>query len=272
MAGIPEPIYQTLSDYLFHPFGAAIAPDNTKFDQSFTKLKNSIKLQSYSVLDDCYYLHILIPSESSAGKYYDVVIEFIPPDMMHKMKNEMSEYVIQFFSNSPSFVYKYAALYKLHGYMIDALQEKLDPNYADVLPKDADGKLSYDKSLYLACKFIHENRLTYLSKSGLRLTHKENFRNMVDSILDNDESLSQTAYDIEQKAKEEGKVDKKKIDKFVKKTLGIKDLPNSNKIPKVIKGKSNVKENGVIVQHPRTKKQPIAKKAKITAKKSTVKK
>ena len=219
---VDDPVYQTLSEFLFHPFGVSINSESEKYNSKYEEFKSMISVVGYSVLDESYYIHVKVPSESQPGKKYDVVIQFIPQTKTMVKEHTLDSYVIQFFSNSPGFIYKYAALYKLHGYMIDALQEKLDPEYADKLPEQAnsDMKLMYDKSIYFATKFLYENRLTYLSKSGIRFSNKLSFRQLVDSIISNKESLKETAYDIERKAVEEGKVDRRKIEKSVGKRVG----------------------------------------------------
>ena len=178
-------IYQTLEEYLFQPFGIADSDQEKILGPKYLQCKNKIKLKEYAVYDNDYYIHILIPSESSPDKFYDVVLQFFYPDESVKTFGSLNKYFVQFFSTSPSFIYKYAALYKLHGYLIDALQEKLDPDYADRLPDktNKDYKMSYDKSLYFACRFLYDNRFTYMMKAGLVLQKKVQLESMVNSIV-----------------------------------------------------------------------------------------
>ena len=225
---VDDPVYQTLSDFLVHPFGVPFTDAGEKLNPKYDKFKNLISVKGYSVLDESYYVHVKVPSESQPGKFYDVVIQFMPATNTMEKEHMLDNYVIQFFSNSPSFIYKYAALYKLHGYMIDALQEKLDPEYADRLPENANKemKLMYDKSIYFATRFLYDNRLTYLSKYALRYTRKLSFRELIDSISDNKSSLQTSAYDVEKKAIEEGRIDRSKVEKEVKRLLGKKPSGN----------------------------------------------
>ena len=221
---VDEPRYQTLSDFLIHPFGVPSSDLDSKYAEAYKKTRELMSVEGYSVLDESYYIHIKVPSESQPGKKYDVVIQFIPQTNTMTKEHMLDNYVIQFFSNSPSFIYKYAALYRIHGYMIDALQEKLDPEYKDKLPEksNTEMKLYCDKSIYLAGRYLLDNRYKFMSKSALRFAGqgKIPFRKLVDSIITNKESLAETAYDIEQKAKEEGKVDKRKVQKQVNRILG----------------------------------------------------
>ena len=226
LLNVDKPSYQTLSDFLVHPFGVPVTDLDDKYMESYRKYKALISVAGYSVLNDDYYIHIKIPSESSPGKFYDVVIQFIPQSKTMTLEHMLDNYVIQFFSNSPSFIYKYAALYRIHGYMIDVLQEKLDPEYKDKLPEKSNAKmeLNCDKSIYLACKFILENRYKYMSKTAIRFAGagKIPFRKLVENIITNKESLAQTAYDIEQQAVKEGKIDKRKIEKTVGRLISDK--------------------------------------------------
>lgn len=219
-----EAVYQTLADFYFHPFGDSYRVIGERLDPKYEKYKSQITLNGYSILDESYYLHVKIPSESQPGKKYDVVIQFISPDDKYKNSTMLDEYVIQFFSNSPSFIYRYAVIYKQMGYMIDALQGKMDPEYSDKAPSktNADMKIGIDKSIYFAVKFLYENRVTYLSKSSLRFLRKMNFKELVRSIDDNKTSLEKSAYDIEQEAIKEGRVDKKKIERNLDKIFPSK--------------------------------------------------
>ena len=260
---VDDPVYQTLSDFLVHPFGVAVTDVGEKLNPKYEKFKSLISVVSYSILDESYYIHVKVPSESQPGKTYDVVIQFMPKTETMEKEQNLNSYVIQFFSNSPSFIYKYAALYKLHGYMIDALQEKLDPNYANALPEKANAKmeLMYDKSIYFATKYLFENRLTYLSKSSLRYTKKISFRELVDSILDNESSLKTSAYDVEKKAIAEGKVDRSKVEKAVNKLLGNKRPPGININQKKVATKSTLTDSRSVVK---PKKTGTSKKGKIS--------
>ena len=240
---VDDPVYQTLSDFLVHPFGVAVTDVGEKLNPKYEKFKSLISVVSYSILDESYYI--------------------MPKTETMEKEQNLNSYVIQFFSNSPSFIYKYAALYKLHGYMIDALQEKLDPNYANALPEKANAKmeLMYDKSIYFATKYLFENRLTYLSKSSLRYTKKISFRELVDSILDNESSLKTSAYDVEKKAIAEGKVDRSKVEKAVNKLLGNKRPPGININQKKVATKSTLTDSRSVVK---PKKTGTSKKGKIS--------
>lgn len=171
------PKYQTLQDFLRTPFGSTSSnPNLAKYNSSYLANKNKIILNGLTKIEDSFYYHIKIPSESQkdGNVYYDVVIRFFTDKPSVKLSSSLREYYIQFFSNSPSFIYNYAVLYKNNGFLIDTLYTKLDPRYFDKLPTKTNSKLelSYDKSIYLACRFLNENTFKVLNKVGAVFTKK----------------------------------------------------------------------------------------------------
>ena len=255
-------IYQTLEEYLFKPFGIADSDQEKILGPKYLQCKDKIKLKDYAIYDNDYYIHILIPSESTEGKFYDVILQFFYPDESMNMYGSLNKYFVQFFSTSPSFIYKYAALYKLHGYLIDSLQEKLDPDYADRLPDktNKEYKMSYDKSLYFACRFMYENRLSYMMKAGLKLQKKVQLDSMINSIVPvnmvrmDDPNTIQDIY-------RETKKDKEKAKKFIKDAKKT-ERTGRNIIPKKKGGITTMKDStsrGII---RKSKIGPVKKKSK----------
>ena len=165
--------YQTIKDFMYSPFGDSSSMDK---DESYKKLYEEfvrhlrIYVAGFTSIDDNYYVHIRVPSETQKdNRYeYDVVIKFFTdkPELKHSIS--LRQYYMQFFSNSPGFIYRYAALYKKHDYLIKELYDKLDPEYADTMPEktNSDMKVSYDKSIFFACKYLSDLRFKYLNKIG----------------------------------------------------------------------------------------------------------
>ena len=109
--------YQSIGEFMHSPFGLNSSMEkNNKYESLYNTFvqSNKIYIAGYTNIEDSYYVHVKIPSESQKdGKYeYDVVIRFFTdkPELRHV--NSLRAYYMQFFSNSPSFIYKYAALYK----------------------------------------------------------------------------------------------------------------------------------------------------------------
>jgi len=174
--------YQTISEFMRAPFNQFTDENmekSNKYSDAYNEFvrKNRIYLAGYTIIEDSYYMHIKVPSESQKDQsyYYDVVIRFFSDDPEVLKQSTLAAYNIQFFSNSPGFIYRYAVLYKQHGYLIDALQDKLDPDYKDKLPEKTNPNMSvsYDKTIYFACKYISERRFRILSKHGVLLQKKK---------------------------------------------------------------------------------------------------
>lgn len=164
--------YQTLSEFMASPFGskANIARDK-QYDtmyQNFIK-SNSIYIKAYSVIEDSWYILVRVPSESQKGLVeYDVVIRFFTEDPDIKNENHLRNYKIQFFSNSPGFIYHYAYIYYKNGFLIKDMYSKSDTQSITNPPNKTNPNmsLSYDKSIYFACKFLSTNKFGKLNKNG----------------------------------------------------------------------------------------------------------
>lgn len=176
--------YQTIGEFLNSPFGIPDQETYAKLEKKYKEAKRPVSVHAYTILDDAYFLHLKIPSESHQDKSYDVVLQFFTNDNDVKKSSSLQNYYIQFFSNSPSFIYRYAVLYKQKGYMIDSLQKKMDPKYADTLPEktNKDLKLIFDKSLFMACYYLQNDGSTWLDKDFLKKKRKTSMREFLSNI------------------------------------------------------------------------------------------
>ena len=208
--------YQTLNEFLTNPFGLGADPKNFEYNQKYQTLvaKKAIYCENVVDMDDgTYMVHIKIPSESQDKIFYDVVLQFFTDNEELTKSNSYSQYFIQFYSNCPSFMYQYAALYRVHGYLIEALYEKMDPEYAHTLPDKANPKykMGYDKSIYYACKFIQDNQYTILRKSGKLFYRRVKPKQFFNSIKDFQEMKSDSElYSLEKSLKKETDKEKEK--------------------------------------------------------------
>lgn len=167
---------QTLQSFLRTPFGRQDMGDKLQdYEQRYRKYyqSNRIRVVAMTEVEGSYYLHLEVPSESAKEqKYkYDVVIRFFTPDPHTAREGSLRNYYVQFFSNSPSFIYRYAVLYKQHGVLIEFLYDKMSKEHMDQLPTKANSsmELSFDKSIYFACKYLSERKFRYLNKFGMLL-------------------------------------------------------------------------------------------------------
>lgn len=198
--------YQTLKEFLESPFGTGKNLErDVKYNLRYETFKSrqKIRIEGYTSVTDDYYIHLVVPSESDENRLYDVVIRFFSP--IKSSLTSLSKYYIQFFSNSPGFMYQYAVLYRLNGFLIEDLYNKMDPDFISKLPEKSNPnlKMSYDSTIYFACRFLSENNFQYLSKFGILLQKKktpEKFFKDITSFKD-----MKVKMDSEKKNKEEEK-------------------------------------------------------------------
>lgn len=182
--------YQTLSGFLIAPFNKKNVEKDNTFNSKYRLFvsSNKIKVHATCIIEDSYYIHIKVPSESNKDKdyLYDVVIRFFTDNPEVLKQNSLRNYYIQFFSNSPSFMYQYAYLYNQEGFLIKALYDKLDADYIDIPPTKTNSEMiaSYDKSIYFACRYLSENMFRYLNKKGHLLIKKVTKEKFFSNISD----------------------------------------------------------------------------------------
>ena len=183
--------YQTLDEFLRAPFGRQdLGPKIQEYQSKYSIYlrDNKIRLVAYTEVEGAYYLHVTVPSESAKEESYryDVVLRFFATADDVKREGSLRNYYVQFFSNSPSFIYKYAVLYKRHGALIEFLYSKLNPEYADTLPEKTNQSLeiSFDKSIYFAAKYLSQHKFRYLNKMGILLQKKKSAKVFFAGIRD----------------------------------------------------------------------------------------
>ena len=174
------PQVQTLQSFLRIPFGRQDVGDKLQeYERRYREYyqTNRIRVVAMTEIEGAYYIHIEVPSESAKEqKYkYDVVIRFFTNDPQIAKEGSLRNYYVQFFSNSPSFIYRYAVLYKQHGALIEFLYDKMSRGYEDKLPEKTNQsmELSFDKSIFFAAKYLSERKFRYLNKFGMLIQRKK---------------------------------------------------------------------------------------------------
>lgn len=165
---------QTLREFVSQPFGIDQGQKTLDYETRYQNFKkhNKIKVESTMVFNDSFFIHLKVPSESNRGDVtYDVVIQFFTENEDVKKELHLKNYYVQFFSNSPGFAYKYAALYREKGYLIETLQDKFGKGALDKLPEKANSKfeLYYDSTIYYACRYFLDNKLRLEGKLNFRI-------------------------------------------------------------------------------------------------------
>ena len=136
--------YQTLIEFFDSPFGQGqLARKNNEYYEAYRKYRtlNKLKIYGMTEVEGSYYIHIKVPSESKDSYEYDTVIRFFTDKDKVAKESHLRNYYIQFFSNCPSFIYKYSYIYKEAGYLIEALYNKLDSDYIGMPPTKTNPKL-----------------------------------------------------------------------------------------------------------------------------------
>lgn len=259
--------FQTLKEFIDTPFGHA-PKHKAEYENTYAKYNsvNSIRLIKILDADTSIYYHFKVVSESTEKIYYDVVIQFIAPDSERAKSKNIDDYYVKFFSNSPGFVYKYAALYKHYNYLADALADLLG-NGIDQLPTktNADMELDYDKTIYLACRYIMDHKYTLRWKDLLLGVRTKNLSEFTSGITDF-EVLS-VKIDSQKLEKSIEKQIKKEREQLKKNPIKLPEKPHS-------RTGNNIKPKKTAIG-PKAKKAvitPAGKKAVIKATRSTVKK
>lgn len=228
--------FQTLKEFMSSPFGLAKDIEKiNKYNTRYVLIKKKIRIDGYTSVGDDYFIHVKVPSESDETREYDVVIRFFSPFI--KSINSLEKYYVQFFSNSPGFMYQYAVLYKINGFLIEDLYNKMDPDFIDKLPEKANPNknMAYDSTIYFACKFLSENNFQYLSKFGLILSHKKSSDTFFKDVLSFKEMKTKIGEKKEKKNQVEIKRNKVRKNVTVKKvgskstSISIKGIHTTEK-------------------------------------------
>lgn len=181
--------YQTLAQFIKKPFGLATQNIPYEWRNNSLKLIETDKIKLVQILEyqGSYFYNIEVPSESMDNVHYDVVIQFIPPSSDLTKKGHIRDYYVKFFSNSPGFVYKYAALYYAEGFLIDALMSKLGDNFIQAPTKtNPKMELAMDKSIYYAASLVIRNNFYFSFKDSFTAKRTTNIQKFLEGVLEFD--------------------------------------------------------------------------------------
>lgn len=187
---------------------------NNRFYTLLTTNKNKdFNCRTYKK-ENSYYFHIKIPSEKYSTILYDVVIKLIPNGTSVLVENTLKNYNLQFFSNSPAFVYTYAYVSKKDKILLPFLEKKLNKVSLTKPPtvKNPIEIYGFEKSIYFALLYIEYKN--YHIKSAINIEMKKDFKenSIVNDCKHSDDIMKE--YNLEkQKEKAKKDAEKRKLQK-----------------------------------------------------------
>ena len=162
----------TIHEYLNYPMGKnsavfMIGAAKSKMIERYLLDESGLKAVLYNTGKTLVF-HMEIPSHSTKGLTYDVVIEFpySKADLDHG--NNLFEFPFRVYSNCPSFIYSYAYIFYQRGLLIDWLISRYDKKTLTTPPtkRNEFGIIFYEESIFYAVYYIY----THLGSSLMLLT------------------------------------------------------------------------------------------------------
>ena len=164
-------LIMTFDEYIKNPSGrgSAVNPTRESSESMYqAKLNDTISKNGdikYTCLkssdNNTYYIYFIIPSDSTKGFNYDVVVQLEATKGEGVSKGSINKYTVKFFSNDPSFIFTYAHAYKTHGLLIPQLEKKLSMRVlltkANV--RNPDNTIGYVKTIYFAYLLMKKHNL-----------------------------------------------------------------------------------------------------------------
>lgn len=174
----------TIDGFLSNPMGEAGQSMITKramdatlhsYRSEYSSLRKSgkFKVVYYKNKDDIY-LKVQVPSSTFEDFYYDVLFKF---DTSKIKVSKLNTIPVQFFSNSPAFMFTYAYAFKLYSLLIPESYKLLNPKSIKQVPvvKNPDVTVFYEKTILFA--------IFYLKDANLLDTHNSLYHNSVVTAL-----------------------------------------------------------------------------------------
>jgi hypothetical protein len=160
-----------------------------KLDAIYLREKGEIDYIVYKHKDD-YIIHMKIPSEAVENFYYDVVIQFSPPNTAGSLVSNISGYNVHFYSNDPSFVYTFAHAFNKHGLLIKDLIPKMSKLAIKERAKERnpDDQIGYVKSLYFAYLImVNKNLFSKIRLDSMSVPYDK--KKLLADVMDADEKV-----------------------------------------------------------------------------------
>lgn len=250
---------QTLNEFIDNPMGKGSTAIMQKhlivqdLKLRMEKLATTKFIERFAYIDkDDYYLHFILPSESERKNTYDVVIKFFPIEPNQKADITIDRYSVQFFSNCPSFTFTFAYAFNQHDMLVQELKDKYEDIVFEKEPttRNVSMIMSYEKSITIASLYTLHDPL---------LRDKKHLSSIAKKGVDSLSKVVRTTDKIKMEVANANRELKKERDSKLKVAIGKTNTPTRKEKPK------NTIRQGINKIKPKSKKTPIGKRSKITA-------
>ena len=196
---------------------------SAKLDAIYVRENGKIDYIVYKSKKD-YYIHFKIPSEVIDNFYYDVVIQFSPPNAATELQANISKYNARFYSNDPSFVFTFAHAFKKNDLLIKDLEPRMSKEALKQVAKEKnpDNQIGYVKSLYFAY-LIMENKNLFAKIRLDSMANPYDKKELLSNVEDADTKVRE---------RQEAKPTKKSIKKAKQEQLPEEEPPEQKHITK----------------------------------------
>lgn len=151
----------TFEEWVNNPAGKSAVMTNrqmyrdlytAKFNKVMLREGNNFKFHCYKGKNNTFVIHIKVPSEVVPNFYYDVVIYFSSKFPTSITNTNLNKYDVQFYTNSPDFVYTHCYAYNKAKLFFTDLAPKMTKLSLTqkAVERNPHSEVGYVKSIYFA--------------------------------------------------------------------------------------------------------------------------
>ena len=193
-------------DNLTNPFGSGSMAVSVKLitDNLKEKYKNfvegSIEVNAMKIKDN-YFLYFQVPSKENKEYpddiiFYDVVIELIPPNSAWKLHNNIRDYDVKVFNNSPKFMFTFTYVFNKRRALIDLPSKYYSKQALRIFPKKRNPMqmLGIDENLYHCVLYMDKHHLFDREiLESLIQTSNLDWNSLLDEITPQEEKMEEVS-------------------------------------------------------------------------------
>lgn len=227
----------TLNDWVNNPAGknSAVMTNRQMYRDLYTSKFNKVMLREgnkftykcYKSKSGAHYVvHIKVPSEVIPKFYYDVVISFETKDPAAVTNPTLNHYDVQFYTNSPDFVFTHCHAYNKADLFFKPLAKKMSKLSLTqkAVERNPNDEVGYVKSIFFAYCIIKSRGL--LQK--INYTEKYNEKDLINNVRHAEDVVT---------ARQEAEAKMKAEARRAKRLEDAKNRERANIVRQSIKGK-----------------------------------